>query len=178
MLEQKTDVGSREKLLMATRQILLEKGHQYATIKEIARIAGVNHGLVHHYFKSKEQLFIELLKETQSYLMPYKLVENIRDREWVIEEMMTNFFPNTRIHIEFHAMASIMPQVREALTEMLHNQVRVFFEKFPELSEAGARTIIASMTGFVFHYNLDHDMPLREMVEIIYDQVLMQSIPN
>lgn len=47
---------SEERLLAAAGDLLVEVGPHGATVREIARRAGVNHGLVHHYFGSKEQL--------------------------------------------------------------------------------------------------------------------------
>ena len=58
---------SEERLLAAAGDLLVEVGPHGATVREIARRAGVNHGLVHHYFGSKEQLLraamIVLLEE-------------------------------------------------------------------------------------------------------------------
>ena len=47
---------SEERLLAAAGDLLVDVGPHGATVREIARRAGVNHGLVHHYFGSKEQL--------------------------------------------------------------------------------------------------------------------------
>ena len=63
---------SEERLLAAAGDLLVEVGPHGATVREIARRAGVNHGLVHHYFGSKEQLLraamIVLLEEHRSYV--------------------------------------------------------------------------------------------------------------
>ena len=39
-----------------------EKGYSDFTIKDIAREAGLSTGLVHYYFKNKEDLLFKLLK--------------------------------------------------------------------------------------------------------------------
>ncbi|PTU30320.1 TetR/AcrR family transcriptional regulator [Stenotrophobium rhamnosiphilum] len=50
---------AREKLLAATRQVIAKDGFSEASVKAIARKAGVNHGLVHYHFGGKEQMLLE-----------------------------------------------------------------------------------------------------------------------
>jgi peroxiredoxin len=48
-------------ILEAAREVFTERGYARATIREIARRAGVTHGLVMRHFGTKEQLLIEAL---------------------------------------------------------------------------------------------------------------------
>jgi AcrR family transcriptional regulator len=50
--------ASRAAILAAARAAFAEQGYARATIREIARRAGVTHGLVMMHFTSKEQLFL------------------------------------------------------------------------------------------------------------------------
>jgi AcrR family transcriptional regulator len=50
--------GSRERILAAARAAFAEGGFEGATIRGIARSAAVDPALVHHYFGTKEQLFV------------------------------------------------------------------------------------------------------------------------
>ena len=52
---------TKQKILYGARKSLIKEGHQRSTIKVIANYAGVNHGLVHHYFGSKEELMVALV---------------------------------------------------------------------------------------------------------------------
>jgi AcrR family transcriptional regulator len=45
-------------VLDAARAVFAEKGYDAATIRGIARAAGVDAALVHHFFGSKEQVFV------------------------------------------------------------------------------------------------------------------------
>jgi AcrR family transcriptional regulator len=51
------DSGTREAILSASRVQFAEHGYEGATIRSIARAAGVDPALVHHYYGSKEKLF-------------------------------------------------------------------------------------------------------------------------
>ncbi len=53
--------ASRAAILEAARQVFAERGYAGATIREIARHAGVTHGLVMRHYGSKEQLLIAAL---------------------------------------------------------------------------------------------------------------------
>lgn len=52
----------RQQLIDAALQQFAEKGYDGASIRSIARAAGVTEALVYHYFRSKEHLFEEVLK--------------------------------------------------------------------------------------------------------------------
>lgn len=45
-----------ERLVRAAGDLIVEVGPRAATVRSIAARAGVNHGLVHHYFGSKDEL--------------------------------------------------------------------------------------------------------------------------
>ena len=49
--------SSREDILAAARVLFGERGYDKASIRAIAREAGVDPALVHHFFGAKEQLF-------------------------------------------------------------------------------------------------------------------------
>ena len=53
--------ASRAAILESAREVFAERGYPHATIREIARRAGVTHGLVMRHFGTKERLLIEAL---------------------------------------------------------------------------------------------------------------------
>src|SRR5712692_2094467 len=52
---------TREKILQAAFTVLSREGYENTSIKDIAEEAGVAQGLVHYYFKSKQQLVLAVL---------------------------------------------------------------------------------------------------------------------
>jgi AcrR family transcriptional regulator len=56
------DSGTREAILAAARAAFVELGFDGATVRGIARAAGVDPALVHHYFGTKEQLFVATME--------------------------------------------------------------------------------------------------------------------
>lgn len=53
---------TRGQILAAARETFAEKGFDKATIRGIARQAGVDPALVHHYFSGKEGMFVEAME--------------------------------------------------------------------------------------------------------------------
>jgi AcrR family transcriptional regulator len=53
---------TREKILAAAKREFARKGYEGARTGSIAKEAGVNSALIHYYFKSKEGLYLELLR--------------------------------------------------------------------------------------------------------------------
>src|ERR1700743_627161 len=60
---------TRAKLLDAARWLIREKGHEHATMEEIAERAGMTTGAIYGNFKNREELFIAL---GQTYWAPIK----------------------------------------------------------------------------------------------------------
>ena len=53
---------TKEAVLEAARQLFSERGYDNASVRDIALAAGVDAALVHHYFGTKEQLFLAVLQ--------------------------------------------------------------------------------------------------------------------
>lgn len=54
--------GNTEQAIMAAaEELFLEKGYHLATTTMIARKAGVTHAMLHYYFRTKEQIFGQVL---------------------------------------------------------------------------------------------------------------------
>lgn len=52
----------REQILSAALRVFATKGFAAAKISDIVKKSGISHGLLYHYFESKEDIFTELLK--------------------------------------------------------------------------------------------------------------------
>jgi AcrR family transcriptional regulator len=52
---------TRERILQAAFTVLSRQGYEHTSIKDISEEAGVAQGLVHYYFKSKQQLVLAVL---------------------------------------------------------------------------------------------------------------------
>jgi AcrR family transcriptional regulator len=89
----------RKQILEALHSCLLEKPFHKTSIKDIAQKAGLNHGALHYYFSSKEDLLLEYIDYSQN-----KVVNMFNERfRTEIQE------PTTDIQI-FHRKISLVLQ--------------------------------------------------------------------
>ena len=68
--------STRPKILAAARTLFASRGYHATTVRDIAAEAGVNAALVHHYFGSKEQVFVAAMNLP---LNPADLISRLRD---------------------------------------------------------------------------------------------------
>jgi AcrR family transcriptional regulator len=54
--------GTRDAILAAARTTFTDAGYDNATVRGIARVARVDPALVHHYFGTKEELFVAAMQ--------------------------------------------------------------------------------------------------------------------
>lgn len=59
----KDNTDTEQKILKAARKVFIQKGYAGARMREIADEAGINKGLLHYYFKSKDGLFESIFDE-------------------------------------------------------------------------------------------------------------------
>jgi len=66
--------GAREQILAAAKRSFAETGYERTTIRGVARAAGVDPALVHHYFGTKRQLFVDAMELPAN---PAELIEGL-----------------------------------------------------------------------------------------------------
>ena len=87
MAKKKKDSTTEGKILIAARQVFIEKGLAGARMQDIADRAEINKAMLHYYFKNKEMLFELIFKETAGRLFPH--FEKLMDSD-------LNFFDKIR----------------------------------------------------------------------------------
>ncbi len=53
--------GARSAILAAAKRAFADGGYERTTIRGVARVAGVDPALIHHYFGNKRQLFVDAM---------------------------------------------------------------------------------------------------------------------
>ena len=121
----------RIQILEALHHCLLEKPFHQTTIKEIARKAGVNHGLLHYYFENKQDLLLKYIDHTfDNYYREFlerfarcpadgafSACRTEERFQWVLGEVAFNR-ESARIFTEIWAMAMHNEAIRQKLHEL------------------------------------------------------------
>jgi AcrR family transcriptional regulator len=98
MVRNNDAAGKKIRILQALDHCLQEKPFDRTSIKDIARAAGVNHGLLHYYFKSKEDILISYI----DYVM--ELYKSMLD-DWLKSNSDPGIDPKHRIEAFFEFMS-------------------------------------------------------------------------
>jgi TetR/AcrR family transcriptional regulator len=69
MAVSRTRVEACEAFMDAAERLLIEMSWSEVTVRRLATEAGLNHGLVHYYFGSMEELFVQVLERFTSRLI-------------------------------------------------------------------------------------------------------------
>ncbi len=168
VVEQRRTSDARQQatvaLMDAAERLLYEVGYAGVTTRAVAEAAGVNHGLVHYYFGSMEELLTQTLARFVEQLalaleglyadpnLTFAEKWRLGSQFWVNEP--TSRFP--KILLELLAMGWNMPVLRRRLTDV-HARFRTIFEQHFEQafrdygldeSQFPLKVVVAAVTSF------------------------------
>lgn len=85
----------REQIIRTATKVFSRHGFRGATMRRLARAAGISEGMIYHHFPSKEALYDAILQKkmarTRDLYFPIDAAETRKDRE-VLETIVSNFF--------------------------------------------------------------------------------------
>jgi TetR/AcrR family transcriptional regulator len=133
--------AAEEAFLDAAERLLVEVGYAGITTRRLAEEAGVNHGLVHYYFGSIENLFVRVLerytaaltaRQRAMYAADIPFVEKWRQamRYLVAEDVAYE-----KIWFELQALAWNRPELRERVAHVDAEWRAVLTEAFAQPHE-------------------------------------------
>ena len=133
--------GARERnraaLLDAAERLLVEVGHAAITTRALATEAGVNNGLVHYYFGSMEEVFVQVLERFTEGLIERQREMYAADRPF-LEKWRTAWGYQdddleggySKLWLELQAMAWNRPELRERVAQVNDEWRAVLTEAF------------------------------------------------
>jgi AcrR family transcriptional regulator len=151
--------GTEQALLDAAERLLVEVGAAGITTRRVAEEARLNHGLVHYYFGSVEQLLVRVLqrftdrlveRQREMYAADVPFLEKWRTAMGYLEEDR----PYQKIWFELQAMAWNRPELGERL-EHVHAEWRaVLMEAFaPVREDLGLEIPLEALVTLVYAFN-------------------------
>lgn len=155
------EFSSAERLVDAAKLCLLEDGAAHTSLKTIAARAGVNHGLIHRYFGSKETLMIAVLEDMDHKLPPLGFQDVGADASLIIDKI----FKNQRIAIELLSLSYQMPALRQAFVRKTRKTLRLYVDQASGLEARGALRLGALLLGLSVYHAVDPKLPVRTVLE-------------
>jgi AcrR family transcriptional regulator len=154
-------VAAEEALLDAAEQLLVDVGHAGITTRRLAEAAGVNHGLVHYYFGSNENLLVRALerfterlivRQREMYAADVPFIEKWRTAmRYLISEDVTY----EKIWLELQALAWNNAAIRARLERVDSEWRAVLTEAFEEPHrELGIEIPLDALVSLVITFNI------------------------
>jgi AcrR family transcriptional regulator len=154
-------VAAEEALLDAAERLLVDVGYAGITTRRLAEAAGVNHGLVHYYFGSNENLLVRALerfterlivRQREMYAADVPFIEKWRTAmRYLISEDVTY----EKIWLELQALAWNNAAVRARLERVDAEWRAVLTEAFEEPHrELGIEIPLDALVTLVITFNI------------------------
>jgi AcrR family transcriptional regulator len=151
--------ASEQALLDAAERLLVEVGAAGFTTRKVAEEAGSNHGLVHYYFGSIEQLLVRVLerfterlieRQRQMYAADVPFLDRWRTAMRYLEEDR----PYQKIWLEVQALSWNRPELRERLAQVHGEWQQVLMEAFaPVRDRLGIEMPLDALVTLVYTFN-------------------------
>ena len=153
--------AAEEALLDAAEQLLVEVGYARITTRRVAEEAGVNHGLVHYYFGSNENLLVRALerfterlieRQRELYAADLPFIEKWRTAmRFLISEDVTY----EKAWMELQALAWNHPELRGQLASVNAEWRAVLTDAFREPHrELGIEMPLDALVSLVMTFNI------------------------
>jgi AcrR family transcriptional regulator len=125
-------------LLDAAERLLVDVGHAGITTRRLADEAGVNHGLVHYYFGSIENLLVRVLERFTAELTARQRAMYAADTPFIekwrqaMRYLVSEDVEYEKIWLELQALAWNRPELRERVDHVNNEWRSVLLEAFEE----------------------------------------------
>jgi AcrR family transcriptional regulator len=141
----------KAQLVHAAMEVFNRKGYDGATTEDIAREAGVTKGALYFHFRSKEDIFLEVVKETGGRHMKTTVDYLLRqpDPDKFIEKIITysigHLLKEKHLTLELWQQAHKIKKVREYIARthnMMVNDIAEYMHKNCGISRKKADSLI------------------------------------
>jgi AcrR family transcriptional regulator len=152
--------AAEEALLDAAERLLVDVGHAGITTRRLAEEAGVNHGLVHYYFGSNENLLARALERFTERLIERQRAMYASDEPFIekwrtaMRYLVSEDLRYEKIWLELQALAWNDPPLRARLARVNDEWRAVLTEAFADPHrELGIEMPLDPLVSLVMTFN-------------------------
>ncbi|MCH6264666.1 MULTISPECIES: TetR/AcrR family transcriptional regulator [Neobacillus] len=138
----------KEQVIVAAKNCIISKGLSNLSMKDIAEEAGISTGIIYHYFKSKEDLLMQVLKVSfrRSHEKVMETVEPLQNPEDKLMKHLENINVVSKENPEYMAVflnylgeANHNPQIRKIINKFFNNLVDYTQQYLGDVSNKGTQ---------------------------------------
>lgn len=150
-----TSPDTRTRILDATEQIMLEEGYAGVSSRKVAARAGLKSKLLHYYFVTMDDLFIAAFQRREDWHFARFASAAASSRPLRELWALGIDAANSKLYLEFNALASHRPAVREVIARSnsrdrtsMTAALRSVFEQYGiDLQRFPPETVATAMAG-------------------------------
>jgi AcrR family transcriptional regulator len=153
--------AAEEALLDAAERLLVDVGYARITTRALAEEAGVNHGLVHYYFGSNENLLVRALERFTARLVERQRELYAADLPFIdkwrtaMKYLLSEDVTYEKAWLELQALAWNQPELRERLAHVNDEWRAVLTEAFREPHrQLGIEMPLDALVALVMTFNV------------------------
>ena len=153
--------AAEEALLDAAERLLVEVGYAGITTRRLAEEAGINHGLVHYYFGSNENVLLRALerfterliaRQRELYALDLPFIEKWRT---AMRYLLSEDATYEKVWLELQALAWNDPALRARLERVNDEWRAVLTEAFAQPhEELGIEMPLVALVSLVMTFNI------------------------
>ncbi|MGY3749924.1 TetR/AcrR family transcriptional regulator [Vagococcus acidifermentans] len=173
-------------ILSNAKQLFILNGYKDVSVDDICKKSGISKGSFYTYFKSKEELFLEIAKESEEMKHFYSKLQN--DSEGVFEEIALTLWDmifsditnddivNYRLNLEFwmesfdnHQLRSILKNKSKKSLSIFKDMIKVYLKENIDENILNTWAIFfwAQAEGLMIYYTAHQRIPtVSEISEI------------
>ena len=153
--------AAEEALFDAAERLLVDVGYAGITTRRLAEEAGVNHGLVHYYFGSNENLLLQMLERFTARLIERQEALYASDVPFVekwrtaMAHLMSDDVAYEKVWLELQALGWNNAELRERLARVNDEWRRVLTGAFEvPHRELGIQMPLDALVSLVMTFNI------------------------
>ena len=187
----------KEQIINATRKLIVEKGYGNFSMKDIAAELDMSTGLIYHYFQSKDDLTVQVLKQSfkeprQRYIDTAETMPSFRDKISNYIDNMHDVIRNNQegyiVLLNYLGQVLYAHDVDRILIKFFKN-LRRFVDQLLEYGqeqgiidkqtrEGLAELLVATSMGIAFQYIVDPEEFALEKALTKHKEVILHYFDN
>mgnify|MGYP002508047140 CR=1 FL=1 len=183
----------KERIMRTAKELFIKNGYNSTTTGDIVKQSGSSKGNLYHHFGTKENLFIEIIKNEEEkwmevWLEKEKKCNTNKEKFMCINELSVNsdyYYPLQFAIFEFYASDSQSQSTVEKINEMNQRSLELFIQIFKAGNEANewqikdlklaSQTVISSLTGIVM-LSINKNVEQRKRLINHFSMVFLKGI--
>lgn len=185
----------KEKILQAAQRVIVQHGIHAATMRGIAREAGLSTGAIYYYYKNKEEVLYDIMDKSLSEST--RIAEKSKDKKEepnvVIEEISENILKRfekvSENRLQFYLAHEAMVGNEELILKFkgkykewiskTEDLIKLLYQREDnKYSRAFASLLIGAIDGAVLQLLLGANVSTPEEMSEVYGFILKDGIPR